>query len=76
MAKKFERLEIGKVGLIQETEDGRIIQIGLRSEQSEMLQTFLAVISQDKPLVQMGEDYELVLKSSISNGGHRPDLQF
>ena len=65
----FERLELGKVGLIQETEDGRIIQIGLRPEQIEMLQVFLACISQGKPLVQMGEDYELVLKSSVSNGG-------
>ena len=63
MANKFSRLELGKVGLVQETEDGRIIQIGLRPEQSEMLQLFLATISQDAPLVQMGEDYELILKS-------------
>lgn len=63
MANKFSRLELGKIGLVQETEDGRIIQIGLRPEQSEMLQVFLATISQDAPLVQMGEDYELVLKS-------------
>ena len=60
---KFSRLALGKIGLVQETEDGRIIQIGLRPEQSEMLQAFLATISQGKPLVQMGEDYELVLKS-------------
>ena len=63
MANKFTRLELGKIGLVQETEDGRIIQIGLRPEQSEMLQIFLATISQGKPLVQMGEDYELILKS-------------
>ncbi len=62
----FERLELGKIGLIKETEDGRIIQIGLTPEQSEMLQIFLATVSQGKPLVQMGEDYELVLKSSVN----------
>ena len=61
----FERLELGKIGLIQETEDGRIVQIGLRHEQSEMLQLFLATISKDNPLVVMGEDYELVLKNKI-----------
>jgi len=66
MANKFSRLELGKIGLVQETEDGRIIQIGLRPEQSEMLQMFLATISQGAPLVQMGEDYELILKSEVS----------
>lgn len=60
---KFERLEIGKVGLVQETEDGRIIQIGLTPSQSEMLQIFLATLSKESPLVQMSEDYELVLKN-------------
>lgn len=65
MGNKFSRLELGKIGLVQETKDGRIIQIGLRPEQSEMLQVFLATISQGQPLVQMGEDYELVLKSEI-----------
>jgi hypothetical protein len=47
------RLEIGKIGLIQETEDGRIRQIGLTLDQSEKLQVFAASISQDSPLVQM-----------------------
>ena len=63
MANKFSRLEKGKIGLVQETEDGRIIQIGLRPEQSEQLQIFLGILSQSSPLVQMGEDYELILKS-------------
>lgn len=60
---QFERLEIGKLSLVQETEDGRIIQIGLTEGQSEMLQTMVAVISQGSPLVQMSEDYDLILKS-------------
>ena len=63
MSSKFTRLETGKIGLVQETEDGRIIQIGLRPEQSNMLQVFLSNISQENPLVQMGEDYELILKN-------------
>jgi len=61
----FEKLELGKIGLVQETEDGRIVHIGLRPKQSEMLQLFLATISKDNPLVVMGEDYELVLKNKI-----------
>lgn len=58
-----ERLDIGKIGLVQETKDGRIVQIGLRPEQSEMLQIFLGSLSSEKPLVRMGEKYDLVLKS-------------
>ena len=59
----FERLDIGAVGLVQETEDGRIRQIGLTEEQSKMLQILVAQISKGSPLVQMGEEYDLVLKS-------------
>ena len=62
MANKFNTLDQGKIGLVQQTKDGKIVQIGLRPEQSEMLQIFLGTISQDNPLIQMGDDYELVLK--------------
>ena len=62
---KFETLEPGKVALIEQTKEGRILQIGLTKSQSSMLQTFLAMISEDSPLVQMDEDWDLVLKSSI-----------
>jgi hypothetical protein len=62
---KFERLNIGAVGLVQETEDGRIRQIGLTEEQSNMLQVLVASISNGSPLVQMGEEYDLVLKSEL-----------
>jgi hypothetical protein len=63
---KFQRLETGKIGLVQETECGRIVQIGLTPEQSDWLHSFLGVISKDSPLVKMGEDYDLVLKSESS----------
>jgi len=64
---KFERLNIGELGLVQETEDGRIRQIGLTEEQSKQLQFYVALISQGRPLVQMGEEYDLVLKSECGD---------
>lgn len=63
----FERLEIGKLSLVQETEDGRIRQIGLTEEQSKQLQFYAGLISINSPLVQMGEEYDLVLKSELTN---------
>ena len=61
MQNKFERLDIGAVGLVQETEDGRIRQIGLTKAQSKMLQVLVASMSNGSPLLQMGEEYDLVL---------------
>lgn len=63
---KFTNLEIGKIGLIQETEDGRIVQIGLTKTQSELLQLFLSTLSKESPLIRMGGEYDLVLKSTKS----------
>ena len=63
--KKLKRLKIGNVGLIQETKDGRIIQIALTEKQSNMLQVFLAALSKDQPLVQMTEEFDLILKRSV-----------
>ncbi len=62
---QFERAEIGSICLVQETEDGRIRQIGLTQEQNKQLQFYVALISKSSPIVQMGEDFDLVLKSSI-----------
>ena len=61
---EFERLKIGSIGLVQETEDGRIRQIGLTEEQSNMLQYYLGIMSKTQPLVQMGEEYDLELKTN------------
>jgi hypothetical protein len=61
----FETVEVGTIALIQQTETGRILQIGLTPNQSEMLQSFLAVISKESKLIQMSEEYDLVLKSSL-----------
>jgi hypothetical protein len=62
----FKNSEIGEITLIQGTESGRIIQIGLSTEQHKLLQMFLAEISKESPLIQMGEEYDLVLKSEIT----------
>jgi hypothetical protein len=62
----FKNSEIGEITLIQGTESGRIIQIGLSTEQHKLLQMFLAEISKESPLIQMGEEYDLVLKSEIN----------
>ena len=62
---KFELVEPGTIALIQQSETGRIMQVGLTPEQSEMLQKFLAIISANSPLIRMGEDYDLILKSNV-----------
>ena len=63
----FETVDVGTVALIQQTEDGRILQIGLTVAQSNMLQFFLAKLSEESKLIQMPEEYDLVLKSSLKN---------
>lgn len=64
---KFETVDVGTVALIQQTEEGRILQIGLTPEQSNMLQFFLAKLSESNKLIQMPEEYDLVLKSTLKN---------
>jgi hypothetical protein len=68
MAIKIETVEAGTIALIQQTETGRILQIAITAEQSEVLQMFLASISQTNPLIQMGEDHDLVLKRNLCKG--------
>ncbi|TXH42365.1 MAG: hypothetical protein E6Q97_35845 [Desulfurellales bacterium] len=62
---KFEVAEIGSICLVQQTEDGRIRQIAITTEQHRMLQIFLAILSKEHPLVQMEEDRDLVLKKTL-----------
>lgn len=59
-------IEIAKpntVGLITQTEDGRIIQLGLSQSQSDALQLFVAAMSKEKPIVSLGIHYELEFKN-------------
>lgn len=62
---EFSAVDPGTIALIQQTKDGRIQQIGLTVAQSNMLQFFLSKLSESSPLIAMGEDYDLVLKSQI-----------
>lgn len=64
---KFKQLETGAIALIQQLEDGRIVQIGLTEQQSTMLQLFLSGISKESKLIRMPEEYDLVLKSTVNN---------
>ena len=61
----LENLHIGVIGLIQQDKEGRIIQLGLTNEHSQLLQLFLAQLSKENPLVRMGGEYELVLKKDV-----------
>lgn len=61
----FQQLKPGDVGLVRQLEDGRIVQIGLTVSQFDILQAFLCVLSKESPLIQMGEDHDFVLKSTI-----------
>ena len=58
--------DIEHIGLIKRMPDGHIVQIGMTQEQQTMLQLSLAAISQDKPMVRMPEQYDLVLKSEVN----------
>jgi hypothetical protein len=64
MSIKIETVDVGTVALIQQTETGRILQVAMSKEQSQMLQIFLASLSQSQPLIQMGKDHDLILKSN------------
>ena len=60
---KFENVEAGTIALIQQQENGRVVQIGITQSQSNMLQFFLAKLSEESKLIQMPEEYDLILKS-------------
>jgi hypothetical protein len=62
---KFELLDPGKFSLIQQDEDGRILQIGLTESQSEMLQISVALISNKSPVLRLGKEHDLILKKTL-----------
>ena len=61
----FENVEPGTIALIQQESNGRIVQIGLTESQSNMLQFFLAKLSEGNALAKMPEQYDLILKSQV-----------
>ena len=58
--------DIEHIGLIKRMPDGRIVQIGTTAQQQMMLQMVLASFSQDKPMVILPSEYDLVLKSEVT----------
>jgi len=62
MGNNIGKLPVGRFGLIQEQDDSTISQFGLTEKQSKMLESFLSAMSQDRPLIKLPEDYDLVLK--------------
>ena len=62
---KIEFLEAGEIALIQQDKNGRIMQVATTTEQSKILQVFLASISKENALVQMSEEHDLILKYTI-----------
>jgi len=57
-------IEKGKIGLIQELDDGTICQIGLTQEQSDMLQIIVSSIAMGKPLIRLPKQYNLKLANN------------
>jgi hypothetical protein len=67
---KFKNVEVGTIALIQQKENGRVVQIGITQAQSDMLQMFLGVLSEESKLVEMPEEYDLTLMSEVNNNNN------
>jgi hypothetical protein len=65
MGIKLTEVTENEIALVRQLSDGRIVQIALSVEQSKMLQNFLSAISQSSPLILMGEEYDMILKSAV-----------
>lgn len=61
---KIDFLKDGEIGLIT-TENGRIVQLGLTVDIHRTITAVIAACSKETPLVKMGEEHDLVLKSTV-----------
>ena len=59
-------IEDGEIALIT-TDNGRIVQLAMTTEQHRTLSMVLSTMTKEEPLVKMGEDHDLVLKSTVKN---------
>ena len=57
-------IEDGEIALIT-TDNGRIVQLAMTTEQHRALSMVLSSMTKEEPLVKMGEDHDLVLKSTV-----------
>lgn len=58
-------LEPGEIALCRQLENGRIVQVALTQEQHQVVKLVLASLSRETSLIQMPEEHDLVLKSSL-----------
>jgi len=67
--KNIDNIKDGEIGLIT-TKNGRIIQLAITKELHKTIMLLISQISQDDPLIAMGEEYDLVLKSTVKTYKH------
>lgn len=65
--KNFEPLKDGEIGLVM-VENGRIIQLGMTANAKKIITALIASASKINPLVKLGEEHDLVLKSQALGG--------
>jgi len=63
MSDKIQNAPVGRVGLIMQTNDGTIVQLGLTEEQSSLLQILVGSLTTEKPLYRLPAKYDLALKN-------------
>lgn len=62
---EIQNANAGKLGLIQQLEDGTITQIGLTPDQSELLQSLVASLAGGKPLIRLPKQYNLEIINGV-----------
>ncbi len=59
----FQTLQPNQIGLISQDENGVIYQIALTEEQSRMINAVVAMMSEQKPLLRLPKEYDLILQT-------------
>lgn len=63
MGLEVKEIPVGGFGIIMKTSDGTLKQIGLTESQHYMFEMLLTTMSHDKKLIQLPEQYDLILKN-------------
>lgn len=62
----LEFIKDGEIGLIT-TDNGRIVQLAVTKEMYKTLMIIISTLSKENKLVKMGEEHDLVLKSTVKS---------
>jgi len=62
--KNFDFIKDGEIGLIT-TDNGRIVQLAVTKEIHQTIMILIGSLSKENPLIKMGEEHDLVLKSTV-----------